>query len=112
MKKKLISLTAGVVVIAATIITKAALTPLPVTLSWDPPNPTEQVTGWIVYELQGTNFIRLTATATTNVVLSVVPGAHIYAVTATNFWGIESPFSNSVGTPPVASPAQGVRISR
>lgn len=87
----------------------AALTPKNITLAWD--YPTNELSTNLTFRLYGstnivqpmTNWILLVTIPGTNLstVLSVVPGEHFYALTASNvFWRLESDFSNVASTPP------------
>ena len=65
-----------------------------VRLVWDP-NPTSNgVLEYRVYELQGTNYTLLTNAISTNVVLQVTLGPHVYSVSAWN--GRESNLSSNL----------------
>ena len=103
MKKLILVLVAAVSVLGAA---KA----VDLVLEWDPNNPVEQVTGYNVYELTNSLWLRIGGSASTNLTIPNVPlGKHTYAVQATNLWGF-SPFSDSVSTPDMPGKVGGVRI--
>src|SRR6266478_4828941 len=80
------------------------------TLSWDP--PVDAVTGWNVYEQIGTNWIRVSSVATTNLFLpNVGSGFHTYSVTATKSAGLESSRSVSVISPLVPNSPTNPKLS-
>lgn len=93
--------------------------PTPITLAWNYPtnelstnltfrlyhstNITVPLTNWtVITNIAGTN---------TSVSLPVLPGAHFFALTASNFWG-ESDFSNVASTPPAPRSDVNLSISR
>lgn len=83
-----------------------------VTLSWDPNAADEQITSYMVYQstnVTGPFFIVATVT-TTNVVLPVPPGRYYWYVVASNFWGLASLPSNTVGTPPQATKVANPKV--
>lgn len=96
-----------------------AVVPLPprsLSLAWDYPASAQSTD--LVFKLYHssdlsvpqTNWLVLTNVAGTNlaVTLSVIPGAHFFYLTASNWWGESGP-SNLVLTPPVAvSPSNTV----
>lgn len=82
---------------------------------WDDPNPPEQqVTGYTVYERFGDaapytyskilDVATLPTEAAPAVLTGVVPGRHVYVVTARNLWG-DSPYSEPGRTPPAGTAA-------
>lgn len=80
-------------------------------LTWDDNNPAEKVTGYNVYEKVGTNWVRIGSTTNTLYILDVIPGAHTFSVTATNFWR-ESPFSVPASTPLDCTSPVGLMIQK
>jgi hypothetical protein len=82
-----------------------------ITLVWDANDPTEQVTGYNLYEKSGTNWVKVATTTNTTHTLDVQPGVHVFVVTATNFWG-ESPFSSTAETPKTNQAPGGVKVKR
>ena len=89
-----------------------------VRFQWDPNPPTDNVTGYALYERTGTNYAKLadiqpsacTATECTYALAGVTPGVHYYVVSAANSWG-ESGYSNEVATPGAATVPTNVRIT-
>src|SRR5437899_5400924 len=78
--------------ILLTLLSALAASAGTVAVSWDP--PTDNTTGWIVYEQIGTTWTLAARCATTNATfLGVLSGDHTYSVTATNAAGLESPRS-------------------
>lgn len=80
-------------------------------LTWDDNNPAEKITGYNVYEKVGTNWVRVGSTTNKLYILDVVPGAHTFSVTATNFWR-ESPFSAPASTPLDCTSPAGLMIQK
>lgn len=79
-----------------------------VKLAWDANDPAEQVTKYTVYEKVGANYIKIADAPTTNyTVTNVVPGKHVYVVTASNIWGESGP-SNEAPTPNLNSPPKNL----
>lgn len=85
-----------------------------VTLSWDPNPAEEDVIAYIIY--QSTNVAGpYTAIATvtgTNAVLPLPPGRYFWYVVASNFWGLASLPSNTVGTPPQATKVANPKVAK
>lgn len=80
-------------------------------LTWDMNDPGQRVTGYNVYEKQSTNWVRVGSTTNTLYILDVIPGAHTFSVTATNFWR-ESPFSVPASTPLDCTSPVGLTIQK
>jgi hypothetical protein len=78
-------------------------------LTWDalPVDCSNQL--YRVYEKSGTNWMMIGSTVTNEYALSIIPGAHLYTVTSSNYWG-ESPFSDPAGTPAVISGITNLKI--
>lgn len=69
--------------------------------------------GFVLYEQVGTNWLaRVSAvrTATQLTLMNVSPGVHIYAITASNYWG-ESDLSAPVSTPKLIGKPVNVRLT-
>lgn len=69
-------------------------------LTWDQSSPDEMVTGYIVYERIGTNWIKVATTSTNFWKIEQTSKMRVFAVTATNQF-FESPFSVSTNCPAV-----------
>lgn len=80
-------------------------------LTWDMNDPGQRVLGYNVYEKSGTNWVRVGSTTNTLYILDVIPGAHTFSVTATNFWR-ESPFSAPASTPLDCTSPVGLTIQK
>ena len=81
-----------------------------VKLQWDPNDPGEQVTKYTLYEKVGSNYLKIADIASPTVtytITSVVPGRHVYVVTASNSWG-ESGYSNEAITPNLNNPPKNL----
>lgn len=91
--------------------------PEPVTLQWDyPSNEIAGITFRIYHSTDATAPLsqwQLLATVpeTNRVSIEVIPGAHFFVGTASNFWG-ESVFSNTAYTPDVPRAGVNFRIRR
>ena len=97
----------------ALLLTALSLGAVTVTITWDPNDPAEQVTGYVVF--QSTNvagpFAPVALVPSTNAFLDLTPGNYFFYVVASNFWGISDP-SATVSTPAVSGKVQGVNIKR
>lgn len=88
-----------------------------VNLAWDNHNPPGFTDAVCLYHHTNaaapfTNWVKI-ATApgdTTNSQVNIPPGSHFFSITFSNVWGETIP-SNVIGTPPVLSPASGLRIT-
>lgn len=87
-----------------------------VALGWNPYD-WEGVTsscGFILYEQVGTNWVPVASAdriATMITLTNVVPGVHVYALTASNYWG-ESDLSNTASTPKVTGKPANLRLGQ
>jgi hypothetical protein len=109
--KKIITLLFAIVALAA----QTGLEP--VTLAWDYPAAELKGTAFNIYHSQDpalplNQWQKVASVQETNLCrLSIVPGAHFFTATASNFWG-ESQFSNIASTPAVPRSDGNLRIRR
>ena len=70
-----------------------------VVFAWEPNAPDEQVSEYVIYQLEGEEWVEVTRTNDITATLrEVEPGRYVYAVAAANAWGV-SPRSNPIVTP-------------
>ena len=82
-------------VIAVTLVVHAAT----VTLQWDPNDPSDGVSKYRIYSIQGTNWVQLGYSVTTSYVATGLPDGFLqFRVTAVNTNNLEGPPSNVVST--------------
>jgi len=97
--------------IAIITLTTLNLLAVPITLTWDARPAQEQVTGYNVYQKNGTNYVKIGGSLTNGFVVDITPSNYVFSMTATNFWG-EGPLAPDTTTPSAPGQVQNVRFSR
>lgn len=80
------------------------------TLEWDAAPADVQLIGTGVYEVRGTEWVRIgSSVGNQYTVTDVTPGEHTYGITWINMWG-ETVIVAQVSTPPVIVPPDGAEL--